>query len=169
MIALSDSTENTIRLARSCVPRTLVSYRCILHCSGGRKEGARIARLCPSCNKSIQNRSTTKHRKLRSNIEIMVNMLLIYLFICFLGDVIMANAQSCYYPNGSVSSRDAPCHSPSIGDGASACCGYPDICLDNNLCLSQAGAEVVSRGSCTDETWQSPECPQYCSDGNYLS
>ena len=96
-------------------------------------------------------------------------MLFIDLVVCFLGTVIMVNAQTCYYPDGSLSSRDAPCHSPSNGDGASACCGYPDICLDNGLCLAQQGSEMISRGSCTDESWQSPECSQYCNDGNYLS
>ncbi len=91
------------------------------------------------------------------------------LSVFILGNAVIANAQTCYYPDGSVSSRDTPCHSPSVGDGASACCGYPDICLSNGLCLSQWGAEVVSRGSCTDESWQSPECSQYCYDGEYLS
>ena len=96
------------------------------------------------------------------------NMLLAHLFVYSLGIVIMTNAQTCYYPDGSVVARDTPCHSPSIGDGASACCDSGDICLDNNLCLSQGGAELISRGSCTDHTWQSPECSQYCSDGEYL-
>lgn len=80
----------------------------------------------------------------------------------------MADAQTCFYPDGSVSTHDTPCHSPSIGDGASACCGSTDICLNNSLCLAQSGAELVTRGSCTDQTWQSPECPQYCSDGKVL-
>ena len=77
----------------------------------------------------------------------------------------MASAPTCYFPDGSQSPRDTPCHTPSVGDGASACCAYSDICLDNNLCLAQSGAEVITRGSCTDETWQSPECSQYCADG----
>lgn len=42
------------------------------------------------------------------------------------------------------------------------------MCLSNNLCLNQDGAELISRGSCTDETWQSSECGQYCLDGKYL-
>ena len=42
------------------------------------------------------------------------------------------------------------------------------MCLSNNLCLNQGGAELISRGSCTDETWQSSECGQYCLDGNYV-
>ena len=95
-------------------------------------------------------------------------MLLAHLFVHSLGIVIMTNAQTCYSPDGSVMARDTPCHSPSIGDGASACCDHGDVCLDNNLCLAQGGGELISRGSCTDHTWQSPECSQYCSDGEYL-
>lgn len=95
-------------------------------------------------------------------------MLFIDLFAFLLGNVIVINAQTCYYPDGSVSSHDTPCHSISTGDGASACCGYSDICLDNGLCLAQSGAEITSRGSCTDETWQSPQCSQFCEDGNHL-
>lgn len=78
----------------------------------------------------------------------------------------MANAQTCYFPNGLISPSDTPCHSPSSANGASACCAYSDICLDNQLCLSQSGPAWITRGSCTDETWQSPGCSQNCSDVN---
>lgn len=93
-------------------------------------------------------------------------MLFINLFAFLLGNLIVISAQTCYYPDGSVSSHDTPCHSISTGDGASACCGYSDICLDNGLCLAQSGAEITSRGGCTDETWQSPQCSQFCEDVN---
>lgn len=78
----------------------------------------------------------------------------------------MANAPTCYFPDGSVASRDTPCNSYATSYGASACCAYQDVCLDNHLCIAQSGAEVISRGSCTDRTWQSSECCQYCADGN---
>ena len=84
---------------------------------------------------------------------------------CLSGKIIMAGAQTCYYPDKSVAAKDSPCHSPSVGDGASACCNSNDICLNNGLCLAQGGGEVISRGSCTDKDWESLECPQYCSDG----
>lgn len=80
----------------------------------------------------------------------------------------MANPQACYFPDGAVATHDTPCHTLSTGDGASACCADADVCLDNHLCLAQAGGEVISRGSCTDETWESPECSQYCADGRIL-
>ena len=81
----------------------------------------------------------------------------------------MSSAQPCYFPDGSISTNDSPCHAPFTDDGASACCAHSDVCLDNNLCLAQNGPELISRGTCTDKTWQSPECSQYCSDGNYIS
>ena len=77
----------------------------------------------------------------------------------------MADEQTCYFPSGSISTLDTPCHSPSIGGGASACCASSDICLNNTLCLGQTGSALISRGTCTDRTWQNPECPQYCADG----
>lgn len=72
----------------------------------------------------------------------------------------MAKAQTCYYPNG-TSSVDTPCHSD---NAASACCNEGATCLSNGLCL---GGSIVSRGSCTDQSWESPDCPQYCADGKH--
>lgn len=77
-----------------------------------------------------------------------------------------SNAHTCYFPDGSVAVKDTPCNSYATSYTESACCGYLEVCLDNHLCLAQSGAEVISRGSCTDETWQSAECCQYCADGD---
>lgn len=91
---------------------------------------------------------------------------LIAFLICLLEKAVTISAQTCFFPNGDVSSRDTPCRAlPS--DQASACCAYMDVCLDNGLCLAQQDNEVVSRGSCTDSTWQSDTCPQYCQDGKF--
>lgn len=77
----------------------------------------------------------------------------------------MANAK-CYFPDGSIASNDTPCNSAATKNSVSACCGHSDICLDNALCLPQHESPALVRGSCTDETWQSPMCAQYCSDSN---
>ncbi|KAK4039877.1 transcription initiation factor IID, 18kD subunit-domain-containing protein [Parachaetomium inaequale] len=66
----------------------------------------------------------------------------------------------CYYPNGDLAKDDHPCdpdaeHSP--------CCAAPTVgkaCLANKLCVSPEN--IYARGSCTDPTWMSPECPNYC-------
>ena len=69
----------------------------------------------------------------------------------------MANLPTCYFPSGAPS----PSTSCRLEAGESAFCAHTDICLSNGLCLAQGGFELISRGSCTDGSWQSPECPQY--------
>ncbi|KAI0549244.1 hypothetical protein F4679DRAFT_595985 [Xylaria curta] len=72
-----------------------------------------------------------------------------------------ATQQQCYYPRGNPSNEDIPC-----GDGVnhSHCCGLNSICLSNKLCLHPSGSFELSRGSCTDSTWQSPNCATYCTN-----
>ena len=84
--------------------------------------------------------------------------------VCFLEKVTTIGAQTCYFPNGSAADRDIPCRAPTSNQ-ASACCAYSDICLDNSLCLAQSGVGIITRGSCTDQSWQSSECARYCQDG----
>lgn len=85
--------------------------------------------------------------------------------MCFLMNAITVDAQKCYFPDGSESNY-TPCR-PQSSDQASACCLPIDICLDNSLCLAQTGYGALSRGSCTDATWQSDDCPRYCQDGKF--
>lgn len=75
-------------------------------------------------------------------------------------------AQTCYFPNGAAADRDIPCRAPTSNQ-ASACCAYSDICLDNSLCLAQSGIGIITRGSCTDQNWQSSACARYCQDGKF--
>ena len=71
-------------------------------------------------------------------------------------------AHICYFPDGTVAPDDVPCNSAS---SASACCNKIDTCLDNHLCLETHDYTIISRGTCTDSTWQSGECAQFCQDG----
>jgi len=50
---------------------------------------------------------------------------------------------------------------PCDSEGESACCAEGEVCLTNGLCF---GATVgsVYRGACTDRSWNSAACPQYC-------
>jgi hypothetical protein len=70
----------------------------------------------------------------------------------------------CYYPDGSkaVNYRYVPC----TNDTFSACCNPNeyDICQPNGLCWWPGGSSLY-RGACTDPTWQSPNCPKACRDG----
>ncbi|KEQ73755.1 hypothetical protein M436DRAFT_63119 [Aureobasidium namibiae CBS 147.97] len=70
------------------------------------------------------------------------------------------SAQTCYYPDGLTTSDDIPCNSNAA---TSSCCPTGSFCMDNGLCF---GGGVVSRSSCTDQAWASPECAQYCTDVN---
>jgi hypothetical protein len=49
----------------------------------------------------------------------------------------------------------------------SHCCGPTDICLSNGLCWDQDSTYYnrMVRASCTDNTWASSSCPQYCTTG----
>lgn len=77
--------------------------------------------------------------------------------------VLHVNAQSCYYPNGDLSTVDAPCSS----SGGAPCCPLNWECLSNGLCYNPApGVNIYGRYTCTDQTWQSSSCPQFCTDGN---
>lgn len=69
--------------------------------------------------------------------------------------------QQCYYPDGTPSD-DTPCG----GEGASSCCGEGSFCMDNGLCF---GGGLVSRGSCTDKSWESAECTGFCKTGKRCS
>lgn len=71
---------------------------------------------------------------------------------------------SCYYPSGSIAPADIPCNHNPTED--SACCGQGFICLSNGLCQNPLVAAgefgLYSRGSCTDQSWTSSQCPKFC-------
>lgn len=72
-------------------------------------------------------------------------------------------AQTCYYPNGDISTSDYPCSSDSDFDGL--CCPLNWQCLSNGLCYLE-NEQYYGRYTCTDQTWQSSGCPELCTDGN---
>lgn len=70
-------------------------------------------------------------------------------------------ARTCYYPDGTISSGDLACDENAKH---SACCGAPPFggtCLSTGIC-SGIPSGGLSRGSCTDPTWQSDACPKFC-------
>jgi hypothetical protein len=70
------------------------------------------------------------------------------------------NSTQCYYPDGSlaVDYDFVPCTST----GVSACCvlGEGDVCMPDGLC--NWTGHYLYRGSCTSESWDSTDCPDYC-------
>jgi hypothetical protein len=72
----------------------------------------------------------------------------------------------CYDPDGTAT-NDSPCYG---GTEASFCCGLGWACLSNKICMSTdkvANRQNISpyyRGTCTDQTWRSGNCPNFCVD-----
>ena len=72
---------------------------------------------------------------------------------------------SCYYPDGTYIAADRPC----IGNGVqeSFCCGTQGVmCLADKVChyndTTPKNGVSYGRGSCTDQSWTSPACPNFC-------
>lgn len=70
----------------------------------------------------------------------------------------------CYFPNGDNSPRAVPCHENAI---ESFCCAPHQGCLSNKLCFvnpteTDPANFVYARGSCTDKTWKSGACADFC-------
>ena len=75
----------------------------------------------------------------------------------------------CFYPNGQASD-DLECDPE---EPETACCPRGYTCLSNGLCelTNSSGIANYGRGSCTDLSWRSTLCPQFCQSGeaSYLS
>ncbi|KAF2192695.1 hypothetical protein K469DRAFT_717276 [Zopfia rhizophila CBS 207.26] len=77
-------------------------------------------------------------------------------------------AQTCYFPNGGVSSLDTACNPNAL---VSVCCYQGQSCLSNGLCVSDPHNETlarVHRGTCTDKNWRSGNCPRRCLDVGFM-
>lgn len=82
-------------------------------------------------------------------------------FLCFsiLQLVASISAQTCYYPDGSEATGNRPCNTSTT---YSACCSTTDYCLTNGLCFDAGSNNYMTRDSCTDSSWKSNYCPQFC-------
>lgn len=70
------------------------------------------------------------------------------------------SSATCYEPDGSIIQDDTSCDSTAE---ASYCCGTGWSCLSDGICMiEQQAATVYYRGSCTDKSWSSQECPNFC-------
>ena len=72
---------------------------------------------------------------------------------------------TCYYPSGREAPNDTPCRNDTP---FSTCCAQGYVCLSNGLCqatgddVARPGVPQFVRGACTDGTWRSTNCPQFC-------
>lgn len=72
--------------------------------------------------------------------------------------IVQRVAALCFDPDGTRLFADQPCLVNGTQD--SFCCGPQATCLSDKLCWDGGGGYV--RGSCTDATWKSSACPQFC-------
>ena len=92
-------------------------------------------------------------------------------FIIGLSSLINSSRATCYYPDGTVAPQDTAC-TDSVAE--STCCGQGYACLSNRICMAtgdeikKQGASLYVRGSCTDQSWRSSNCPQFCINSDDL-
>ncbi|KAF2260475.1 hypothetical protein CC78DRAFT_536359 [Lojkania enalia] len=99
-------------------------------------------------------------------MDFTLQVLTIWLF-SFTLTVNTQEKKTCYFPDleAKIPTGDVPC----VSEGESFCCGQGFACLSNKLCKFTAfageqkpGQPIYGRGSCTDSSWNSPDCPNYC-------
>lgn len=86
-------------------------------------------------------------------------------FILFAGLTRLANAQTCFWPDGSTATDYVPCSGVN-DDGVRACCAPDDMCLYGfgaiGNCLSVHDG-FLYRGGCTSQNWaDSSTCAGAC-------
>ena len=77
--------------------------------------------------------------------------------IPLLSNIIMA---TCYIAEGADMPEFGPCNTTA---SVSLCCLPGQICLSNGFCSTQYGQ--IYSGACTDPTYSSSICPEFCTTG----
>ena len=88
--------------------------------------------------------------------------------ILFLSAFALAQAAAtCYFSDGDISPADTPCDDEATD---TFCCFNRQACLSNKICLTGNvnGVDQYARGTCTDQSWVSGECPNFCLDSGAL-
>ncbi|KAF2092701.1 hypothetical protein NA57DRAFT_62225 [Rhizodiscina lignyota] len=89
--------------------------------------------------------------------------------ICILPTFLAAvqGRATCYYPDGTVAANDWPCKD---SGGGVECCSRGYACLDNGLCVAPDPNPALNisyiRSSCTDKSWKSSSCPNFCTSNH---
>jgi hypothetical protein len=85
-------------------------------------------------------------------------------FICLLLFIPSISA-TCFYPDGSLPTDYSytPCGNAAVEP---CCTSYDDgLCVNGGLCKNDY--DVYYIGACTDKTWGSSICPNYCKNGEW--
>lgn len=74
----------------------------------------------------------------------------------------------CYFPDGTLDTKSFVCNTTAVDNGDfSACCSAGDDCYDSGTCY-QGWSGIAYRNTCTDPTWKSAACPQFCLESDML-
>lgn len=110
--------------------------------------------------------------QLQNMIRISLRSLSLFLFL-FLCEAVQALTASspCYFPSGEQLDDHTPCNQNA---SVSHCCKHSDACISNGYCFQQGGQRAdwglrIARSSCTDRSFNSEKCPQFCKDGMLLA
>ena len=91
------------------------------------------------------------------------HFLYLFLALYLFADISIASNTTCYFPDG-LQSKGSPCNPTA---NVSTCCGPGFVCLGNGLCAPGPNDRKTYdykfyRSSCTDSTWKSSACPNFC-------
>lgn len=78
---------------------------------------------------------------------------------------LIAMAEQCYWPDTSRADNLEAC-SPGPDNVFAPCCYQGHYCLSNGLCLDKTGMTLY-RAGCTDSSFNSQSCGNYCSNDNF--
>ncbi|KAI9742639.1 MAG: hypothetical protein M1818_003780 [Claussenomyces sp. TS43310] len=79
-------------------------------------------------------------------------------------------AASCYFPDGSAASNYTACSADASDTSPSTCCASGYACLNSGVCehtgaVGSGNGDTWVRGGCTDQSWKSSACPNFCLTG----
>lgn len=105
---------------------------------------------------------TRSSRCLRGLLLLLAGSLLVACAGCLQGS-------TCYNDDGGIIEDDVPCNPDAE---QSFCCGKYWTCLDSGVCSDQNTTQLIgsentllARATCTDRTFKSDVCPQFCLGG----
>lgn len=100
------------------------------------------------------------------------NMMMSSCFLFLLSSLRLSLAVSpdaiCYQPSGNPNTEPGGYFVCNATAEQSACCGPNDECTSTGLCKNAGdpSSPYYFRTACTDKTWQSPLCPNYCTNSS---
>lgn len=90
----------------------------------------------------------------------------LFLLLNFLAQYLGTVNCQCYDLDGSIVAGDRPCYQD---QPHSFCCGDKWTCVSPGICSRENSTEIapnggapLQRATCTDKTWKSNQCPQFC-------